>query len=262
MIKNIIKAFSLLRSTLTVVVLLNTMLFAQDQASDPWEGMNRAIFEFNDTLDIYVAEPVARVYDYVLPQPVIKGIDNFFYNLKFPSRFFSDAIQFKVKQTWHHTGRFLINSTIGVLGIFDVAKEFGLERHDEDFGTALAYWGVPAGPYFVIPILGPSNVRDAVGLLVDTVLNPVFWVPYGKAFDDKYDLGFSFGVATFDYLNKRARNLELVETAKDSSLDYYLFVRSAYYQYRNAIVFDGEVPGEGDDWLEDEEEFGGSSLPE
>ena len=136
---------------------------------DPWQGFNRAVFEFNETLDQYVAKPVAQGYQAVTPQFVDTGISNFFSNLEDVLIIANDILQLKPMQALSDTGRFLVNSTIGIFGFFDVASHIGLEKHNEDLGQTLGYWGVGAGPYVMLPVLGPSNLRDAFGLAGDTL---------------------------------------------------------------------------------------------
>ncbi|NLF24272.1 MAG: VacJ family lipoprotein [Deltaproteobacteria bacterium] len=219
----------------------------EKQIYDPIQGINRGIFWFNDKLDVYLAEPVARGYDDVVPTRVQLGIDNFFKNLQFPAFFVSDLVQLKFKQALSDTGRFLINSTVGLGGLMDIAKDAGLERHKEDFGVALAYWGVPSGPYLMLPILGPSNLRDATGLLVDLVLDPVFWIANWTDLKPGEEVALAMGLKTIQFVNTRAGMLEAMESAKESSLDYYLFVQSAYDQYREGIVRQARSGKQGGD---------------
>jgi phospholipid-binding lipoprotein MlaA len=207
---------------------------------DPWEPMNRGIFWFNDRVDVYVLEPVARGYDNVMPDAAQRGVGNFFKNLRYPSHLVSDIIQGKGQQALEHTGQFLINTTLGVVGIFDVAESFGLSPKEEDFATALASYEVPAGPYLVIPFIGPSNVRDGVGLLVDTVLNPLYWLSFAGGSSD-VETPVTVGLTTLKFVDIRAGLLDAVETAKGASLDYYLFMQGAYYQYRDGLLKD-EIP--------------------
>jgi phospholipid-binding lipoprotein MlaA len=209
-----------------------------EEPYDPLEDFNRAIFSFNDTLDVHVLEPVARAYRDYTPDPMRTGIGNFFLNLRYPSYLVSDVVQGKFDQVLEHTGRFLINSTVGVVGLIDVAKDWGLPDHDEDFGIALAYHGVPSGPYLVIPVVGPSSVRDGVGRVVDAFLDPIGWVGYsGISSSAKVAIAAgSLGVRT---IHTRSGLLQAVESAKESSVDYYLFVQGAYYQYRHGVLTDG-----------------------
>jgi phospholipid-binding lipoprotein MlaA len=206
---------------------------------DPIEPVNRAIFSFNDTLDSYLLEPVAKGYDYVLPEFARTGVRNFFENLSYPSYLVSDLVQLKFTQAARHTGRFLLNSTVGLVGTIDVAREVGLGPHKEDFGIALAYRGVPPGPYLVLPFFGPSNLRDGAGRLVDFFLDPVEAVSFTEL-SSSTKAAISVGGSTLRVLSQRADLLEGVKAAKESSLDYYTFVQSSYYQYRRGIMNDGK----------------------
>lgn len=218
-----------------------------EDVSDPLEDVNRGIFWFNDQVDIYVLEPVARGYDYVMPERGKKGVVSFFENLNYPSYLVSDLIQGKFDQVGLHTGRFLVNSTIGVAGFIDVAEDLGMKEHKEDFGIALAYRGVPAGPYLVLPILGPSNLRDAVGRAVDAALDPLAYLSYSNmSRSTRYAI--QGGVLGVRVVSTRAGLIQAIETAKESSLDYYLFAQGAYYQYRKGVLTDGK----SDDFEDDE----------
>lgn len=232
------------------------------EISDPFEGWNRGVFWFNDKLDRYLLEPVADGYDYVMPDPAQRGVTNFFDNLLYPRYLVSDIVQFKFSQALEHTGRFLINSTVGIFGFIDVAKHVGLERHQEDIGLALGYHGVPTGPYLVFPFFGPSNMRDGVGLMFDMALNPVGWA-VADAASSNDAIAITAGTTAVDVVQQRANLDEAIEAARDASLDYYLFVQSAYYQRREALINDeqlnAEKAEEEDPFAEDEafdEEFG------
>lgn len=209
-----------------------------EEPYDPLESVNRGIFDFNDTLDVYAIEPVSRTYRDNVPDFLQTGISNFFLNLRYPSYLVSDILQGKFEQALEHTGRFLVNTTVGIVGLVDVAEDIGLPDHEEDFGTALAYHGVPAGPYLVLPILGPSNVRDGVGRIVDGFLDPIGWIYYSSA-SSGVKLGVSATALGVKLVSTRAGLLQAVETAKESSLDYYLFTQGAYYQYRHGVITDG-----------------------
>ncbi len=239
--------FSLLVCSLFLIA---TSVSAQEEVSDPLEGMNRGIFWLNDKLDRYVLEPVADGYDYVTPNFVQDGISNFFSNLRYPSLLLSDLIQLKFDQVATHTGRFVLNSTVGLGGLIDVASEVGLEEHDEDFGTALGHYGVPAGPYLVLPILGPSNFRDGFGRLVDNLLDPLAWIAFSTASDSDAEW-ITFGAASLKVINTRAELDEAIEAARDASVDYYLFTQSAYYQYRDSVIHD-KASTEDDPFADDE----------
>ena len=193
--------------------------------SDPFEPLNRGTFRFNDTFDVWLAEPAARGWYFVFREPGTRHLGYFFSNLRFPVRFTSTLLQGRVRDSAEETGRFVVNSTVGLAGFFDPTSGWGLEQHDEDMGLTFGHWGAGAGAYVTLPLLGPSGIRDGLGLVLDSALQS------GPAFINPW-LGTGLGVA--DALNRRARLLDDVEEAKESSLDYYVFVRNAYRQYRNA----------------------------
>ena len=197
--------------------------------ADPWEPFNRAMFSFNDTMDQYVLEPVARGYDFVVPDPVERGISNFFQNLRVPINMVNGFLQGKPVNGASDLGRFTVNTTIGLAGFLDPATHFGLERHEEDFGQTLAVWGVPSGPYVVWPVYGASTVRDTGGAAVDTAMSimPFFLESY-----------VTIGARVFEIVNARSLVLEDVESARAAALDFYVFVRSAYLQRRAALIHD------------------------
>ena len=223
---------------------LPTAVYAQSdpEVHDPLEPVNRKIFWFNDKFDVHVFEPVARGYDDVTPKPVKTGISNFFLNLRYPVYLVSDILQFKFGQVAKHTGRFLVNSTVGVLGVMDVAEDWGLPDHKEDFGIALAYDGVPPGPYIVLPFIGPSNLRDTVGFVIDTALDPFYWLGSYTNLSTGAVTSIQYSETALHAVDVRAHLLDAVKTAKESSVDYYLFSQGAYYQYRRGLVYDGNPP--------------------
>jgi phospholipid-binding lipoprotein MlaA len=201
---------------------------------DPWQGMNRKFFAFNDRLDEWVLEPVARGWDYVAPKPVERGIGNFFANLRFPVNLVNNLLQGKGVDGAKTLGRFTINTLLGAGGFLDPASDLGLKPEEEDFGQTLGVWGVPAGPYLVLPVLGPSSLRDAPALGVDAVaaITPFF-----------IDTFILAGARIIDVINTRARFLDAVSEAKAASLDYYTFVRNAWLQRRQAEIEDrAETP--------------------
>ncbi|MBX7144001.1 MAG: VacJ family lipoprotein [Oligoflexia bacterium] len=221
-----------------------------DPARDPWERMNRGTFWFNEQADRYAIKPVATVYDEALPQEAKSGVGNFFSNLRYPIVLLSSLVQLKFGQVAEQTGRFVVNSTLGLLGLFDPATDMGLEENDDDFGVALGYHGVPEGPYLVLPILGPSNVRDGLGRLVDFAVDPLFFLEFVGSWGHK-PLVFDSSLA-LKLVDTRAGMLENIETAKKSALDYYLFMQSAYHQYRQGLIYDGQAPDEEEPVEEDE----------
>ncbi len=213
---------------------------------DRFEPINRAMFSFNDGLDRAILKPVAKGYKAVAPKPVEKGVSNFFSNLGEVKNVFNDVLQWKWKQAGNDTGRFLLNSTVGILGLFDVASSAGMEKSDgEDFGQTLAKWGVPTGPYLVLPFLGPSTITDTAVLPVNWYLNPVAYVNPDR---DRYL------ITAADVIQTRAELLELEDLI---SGDRYTFIRDAWLQRRQFQINDGEVEDDfGDDFGDEfEEEF-------
>ena len=224
---------------------------AMAEERDPWEKWNRKVFEFNDTLDAYALKPVAQAYRNVTPQVVDDAISNAFSNLKEPVVVTSDLAQGKWLQALSDTGRFLINSTVGILGLFDVARHIGLEKHDEDIGQALAYWGVESGPYVVLPILGPSTIRDTVGFGFET-FGLAGIDPQVQAIDD---VKTYYSSVYLEYLDIRA---DLIPVEGLISGDRYSFIRNLYLQRREFQINDGVVEDEFSDEFEedfDDEDF-------
>ncbi len=245
-------SFFLFLSPLLGPLVLEAAAQEETEIYDPIEPFNRGVFWFNDTVDVYALEPIARGYDYVVPNAVQRSVENFFNNLKFPVRLVSDLFQGKFEQMGDHTSRFILNTTFGVAGLFDAAEQFGIEAHHEDIGTMLGYHGVGPGPYIVLPFLGPSNARDAFGKVIETALDPIYYLePMGVYKDDATNIGA--GLLAADVVNTRSRLLDAVESAKEASLDYYLFVRKAYYQIRYEQIYD-EAAGETDDFEDEFEE--------
>lgn len=197
--------------------------------SDPWEGWNRKIDAFNQFGDRWVVKPAAMAYEFITPQIVDDGVTNMYRNIREPITIINDLLQFKIKKAGIDTGRLLMNSTVGLLGFFDVASMAGLERQPEDFGQTLGAWGVPPGPYVVLPIIGPSNVRDAFGLVPDTFSNPITYI------DQEY---VRYSTVAGYYLDLRANTLDIEGLVTG---DEYVFVRDAYLQDREYQVKDGDV---------------------
>jgi phospholipid-binding lipoprotein MlaA len=209
---------------------------AYDEANDPFEPMNRYFFEVNYALDELILKPWSGWYHIALPDFARTGIRNALNNLKSPVIFFNDLLQGEPNRAGVTLARFVINSTLGLAGLIDVAAEMGLDYHKEDFGQTLAVWGTGEGPYLVIPFLGPSNPRDATGLAVDTVLDPFFWI--GRHYDVEYMLYIRAGL---DVVDARSRNLETLDEIRRNAIDYYSTIRSLYRQDRsNLIVNDAE----------------------
>ena len=200
---------------------------------DPWEPYNRSMTKFNDGVDDAVLKPVATVYRDVLPQPVRTGVGNFFGNLSDVWSFVNNVLQAKPEGSLHSFWRVVVNSTMGLGGVLDPATEMRLERHREDFGQTLGRWGVPPGPYFVIPLLGPSTVRDAVALPVDY---------YGHPLGQMHDVAWRNSLAAVYFVNVRATVLNATDLLDSAALDPYTFKRDAFLQKRENDVYDGNPP--------------------
>ena len=216
-----------------------------DPENDPWEGFNRKIHSFNSTLDKSVARPVAKAYRAVLPQPVESGVSNFFRNLDYPVTFINQILQGKFKQCATSTGRFLVNSTIGLLGIFDVATKMDIAEYDEDFGQTLAKWGYEDSRYLVLPFFGPTTFRDGVGRSIYGYAHPVsYW-----AREDHF-----YTPMVVDLIQTRAAFLNQ-DDALEEAYDPYTLVRDAWLQNREYKIYDGNPPAlDYDAYLEDLEE--------
>lgn len=222
-------------------------VFGQEQSAepaelnDPLETVNRGIFWFNERLDLNIIEPVSREYHDDVPKPVRTGVKNFFQNLGTPIYLVSDVLQLKFEEAGTHLSRFLINSTIGVAGFIDVAKEWGLEHRQEDLGIALGYDGVPAGPYLVLPILGPSNVRDLFGRVADAFLTPTYYLgATGLNSTEAWIIGGS--LSTVELIDARSRLLQATDYGRENSFDYYTFIQSSYTQSREGLIQRGKAP--------------------
>ena len=214
---------------------------------DPWEPLNTKVFEFNRQLDRFVLKPVAKGYDFVMPDFVQVGVSNVFYNFRFAPRFLNNIFQGKIKGAGIEVGRFLLNTTVGYAGFFDLAKEIGLVTPEEDFGQTLGFYGVKPGPYLVIPFLAPFTVRDFTGYLADTFLNPINWlvapiievegVPSLIAHKNRTTTSFvQLGTRVGEIVNERSRNLEKFQGVEEATLDLYTAVRNAYLQTRAKAI--------------------------
>jgi phospholipid-binding lipoprotein MlaA len=206
---------------------------------DPYENFNRKMFSFNDTVDDYVAEPISGAYKWITPQFMQTGVFNFFNNLKNVNVVINDVLQAKFSQSAEDTGRFALNSTVGLGGLFDVAKHVGLEQNEEDFDQTLAVWGVPQGSYLVLPLLGPSTSRGIPGAVFDTAANPASYV--------------GWPVQLVSMLNSRASAEGALKFIDEAALDPYVFTRESFLQWRNNLATDGKSEASLDvDDFEDE----------
>ena len=202
----------------------------EDEVYDPLEPLNRAIFSFNNVADKVILEPVAKGYK-KLPSPIQSGLSNFLSNLRTPLVIVNQFLQGQGQNAVQSSGRFLLNSTVGVFGLFDVADKVGLEEKEEDFGQTLATWGVGDGFYIVLPIFGPSNIRDTAGMVMTYVTDPInaYAISEGEAWL------IPLRTAT-NAVDQRSKIIDEVNALRDNSVDYYAAVRSSYYQNRKAAI--------------------------
>lgn len=209
----------------------------QSDVNDPLEGYNRVMYSFNDKVDNAILKPVAQGYDFIMPAPLNKGVSNFFSNLDDITVVINDVLQFKFMQAFHDTSRFAINTTIGVIGFMDVASDFGYKKHNEDFGQTLGAWGVGAGPYIVLPFLGPSGARDTIGRVGDYYTDPVTYVK-GPGARNPFIIT--------NVVDTRAQLLSAEKVVDEAAFDEYVYVRDAYLQRRLSLVHDGNPPEDFD----------------
>jgi phospholipid-binding lipoprotein MlaA len=223
----------LLRLTLLLALTLGTGACATSYTPpadpDPWKSANQVTFQLNEDIDYTILEPVAKGWNWVLPDVVQTGVTNFFLNLWMPRTFVNNLLQAKPVDALEDVGRFAVNSTVGLLGLIDVATRIGLEDNEEDFGQTLGVWGMPPGPYVVVPFFGPSTTRDVVGLPFDIAMSPTWYIANSP-----------FGVFLIELLNRRAGALEEILQSRAEAIDWYQFVRDAYLQNREAQIRDGE----------------------
>ena len=201
---------------------------------DPIEPVNRVVYSFNDAIDKAVVKPVALGYKAILPTQVRYCVSNIFGNIADVPTSLNNLLQGKIKEGGSDLCRVGVNTTVGLLGCFDVASKWGFEKHNEDFGQTLGRWGVPTGPYIVLPLLGPSTVRDAGALFfVDSRIDPLRYV------NDIPVRNISYGIRLID---RRAQLLDTTNFLEDAALDPYTFIRDAYLARRRSLVFDGNAP--------------------
>ena len=208
-----------------------------DNPKDPYEGFNRAMFTVNEGIDV-VVKPVAQGYDAAAPLPVKAGVGNFFGNIYEVWTAFNNFLQGKGGQGLSDVGRVLVNTTIGIGGVFDVASEMGLEKHTEDFGQTLGKWGVDDGPYFYWPLIGPRTTRDTFGWMVDSYADPVWRID---------DVPLRNTLATVRFVDLRASLLPTDKIVDQAAFDKYNYIRDAYLQNRRSEINDGKAPIQGRD---------------
>ena len=205
---------------------------------DPIEGFNRAMFAFNEGLDTVIIKPVAQGYDAALPAPVKTGVTNFFGNIADVFIAVNNLLQGKVPEAVSDTGRFLVNTTVGILGVFDVATEMGMEKHEEDFGQTFGRWGVGNGAYVVVPFFGPRTARDTVGLILDVKADPVAHYKHVATRNT---------LLALRVVSDRATMLPADKVIEEAALDKYSYIRDGYLQRRRNLIYDGNAPREKDD---------------
>ncbi len=201
---------------------------------DPWEGYNRGMFQVNEALDTAIIKPVAVSYDFILPEPIRILVTNFFSNIGDVMIGVNDLLQGRGEQAFNDLGRVVINTTLGFGGLFDVAGNAGWYKNDNDFGVTFGRWGVPSGPYFVLPILGPSNVRDTFGWAADIAASPIDLI-----FRDPTAYYTAWGVR---FLNTRANLLPAEKIIEEAATDKYSYLRDAFMQNRLNLIHDGAPP--------------------
>lgn len=204
---------------------------------DPLESFNRGVYRFNDTVDVAVIKPVATAYQEVLPAPVRRGVRNFFSNLQDLWSGVNNALQFKGEQSGNSFARFGVNTFMGLGGILDIASELQIERHTKDFGHTLGYWGVVPGPYLVLPLLGPSTLRDTLALPVDAQGNLVSGIEH---------IPTRNSLTALRLIDTRASLLGASAMLEEAALDKYTFTRDSYLQRRRSSIYDGNPPDDGE----------------
>lgn len=224
-----------------LAIALTTMVAGCATATnkDPLEGVNRGIYKFNDVADRGLIKPVSTAYKTVTPSPIRKGISNFFSNIGTLTTVINDLLQLKFAHAFTDAGRFVINSTFGLAGFIDVASMDNIEKRNEDFGQTLGHWGVGSGAYLVLPFIGPSTARDAVGLAVDTVTSDPITYTHNIG-----EIRLHNQLRTAQLIDKRTQLLDATDIVDNASIDPYAFLRDAYLQRRASLVQDGLVPQE------------------
>jgi phospholipid-binding lipoprotein MlaA len=220
---------------------------------DPWQTVNRPFFSFNETLDRYVMTPIVRGYEWMTSEWVRKRVSNFFSNLGEIYTIPNQILQGKPLQAGSDIGRFVTNTTVGGLGLFDPATGWRMEKHEEDFGQTLAVWRLPQGPYLVLPLFGPSTVRDVPGLIVNSIINGLLMNPFDPI------LTMSLGL--LGRVDDRTQAQSGLDEVEESAIDKYVFIREAYLQRRLFLIHDGSLPVSGVDDLFDDIDFEEGSAP-
>ena len=230
-------------SPISYLLLIGTLVFtslisssvAKASDDDPLEPMNRAIFGFNEVVDDAILEPVAEGYRYITPDPIEDSISNFFNNLGEINTIVNSALQLKLDKTISSSSRFVINSTVGVLGLFDVATTLGIDRHREDFGQTLGHYGISPGPYLVLPFFGPSSLRDAPGFYIDVLIEKDISPIHTELHHEERQI-----IQATNVIDTRANLLKATKILDTAAKDKYIFLRESYLQRRAKLVTDGK----------------------
>ena len=245
----------------TILILISCLLAAgcatvdgPPNPDDPFESFNRSMFAFNENVDKYAMKPVAKAYNFIMPNAASKAVSNFFSNVDDIVVFFNEILQFKFAAATATSARFVFNSSFGLLGLIDVASDMDLPKHNEDFGQTLAVWGVGSGPYLVLPFLGPLTVRDTAGLAVDwTYFDPIF---------RRQTLTESLVTLTIKYIDIRAGLIKASNILDETVPDKYAFIRDAWMLRREFLIYDGNPPEAftEDELFDDEDLFNDDEL--
>lgn len=261
--QNASKPFIFSAAGLLCSVLLNGCASTPANPDDPWEGWNRSVHSFNEDLDHYIMKPIAKGYEAVTPEPVSQGITNFFSNIDDIGVILNDVFQFKLAQAGKDTGRFFLNTTVGLGGFFDVASEVDLPKNIEDFDQTLGVWGVPSGPYLVLPFIGPSSPRGVFGLVGDALMDPLTYTMFAGAAVS----AASTAANAVEGVDKRAGLLSSEKILDEAAVDRYEFIKTAYFQRREYLINDGVIStDEHDEFFDDFDDLdsldGGNDVSE
>jgi len=211
---------------------------------DPWESWNRGAQSFNDGVDGYFMKPIAKGYEWAMPKFAHQAVTNFFSNLDDIDVIANDALQGKFSQSGLDSARFLVNSTVGAGGLMDIGTIIDLTKHNEDFDQTFGVWGIPPGPYLVLPFFGPSSPRGVAGLLSDAALNPISYTGIYFGTSSYVSYAVSGGMGALKAIDSRANNLGLEKVISEAAIDRYEFFKNAYQSRRNYLIHDGNVPDE------------------
>ena len=221
--------------TLLAFLLVMTTIPVHSSEDDPLEPINRAVFGFNEVIDDTILEPVAKGYKFVTPDPVEESVTNFFNNLGEINTIINSALQLKLDKTLSSSGRLVINSTVGIFGLFDVATTLGITRHNEDFGQTLGYYGVPSGPYLVLPFFGPSSFRDAPSFFADVQMEREISPVHTELHHEERQ-----AIQATNVIDTRANLLQATKILDTAAKDKYVFLRESYLQKRAQMITDGK----------------------